>query len=133
VIGSVFASSYRPAIAGQLAKLDVSPSVVAQAKDSVGGAIQAAAGLPSALAQQVVGLATHDFVDGLQLACLVASVIVLAAAAMVFVYLPAHAHDAREGVSGALDGLASSTYAEAEGVLEADTARAAAASARVDR
>jgi Na+/melibiose symporter-like transporter len=124
IIGSVFASSYRPAIAGQLAKLDVSPAVIAQAKDSVGGAIQAGAGLPASLAQQITNLATHDFVDGLQLACLVAMGIVLAAAVMVFIYLPARAADAREAVSGPLDGLVSSAFAEAEAVLEADTARA---------
>jgi EmrB/QacA subfamily drug resistance transporter len=121
VIGSVFASSYRPAIGRQLHELGVSASVVAQAKDSVGGAIQATAGLPASLAQRITDLAMQDFVDGFQLACLVAMVIVLGAAVMVFKYLPAHAADAREELSGPLDGLASVTFAEAEGVLEEET------------
>ena len=34
--------------------------------------------------------------------------------------LPARSADSRETISGAVDGLASATFAEAEGVLEAD-------------
>lgn len=49
-------------------------------------------------------------------------VIVLIAAAVVFAFLPARAHDVREEVEGPLDGLASLTWAEAEGALELDTA-----------
>ena len=82
---------------------------------------------PASLAQQIHDLAANAFVDGLQLACLVAMAIVLAAAVMVFIYLPARAEDAREAVSGPLDGLASSAFAEAEAVLEADTAAEAEA------
>ena len=37
-----------------------------------------------------------------------------------FIFLPARAHDAREKVEGPLDGIASLTFAEAEGVLEDD-------------
>jgi len=40
----------------------------------------------------------------------------------VFSFLPARAHDAREPVEGPLDGIASLTFAEAEGVLEEDAA-----------
>ena len=39
------------------------------------------------------------------------------AAVVVFVFLPARAVD-REPISGALDGLASATFAEAEGALQ---------------
>ena len=37
-------------------------------------------------------------------------------------FLPARAGDAREAVEGPLDGIASLTFAEAEGVLERDAA-----------
>jgi MFS family permease len=121
VIGSIFASSYRPAIASQLSKLGVSSSVVSQAKDSVGGAVEAAAGLPPAMAHTVTALANQAFVDGLQVACLAAMAVVLGAAVMVFIYLPSRAYDVRGGVAGPLDGLASSTFAEAEGALEETT------------
>ena len=53
---------------------------------------------------------------------MVAALVVALAAAIVFAFLPARAHDARESVEGPLDGLASLTFAEAEGVLEADAA-----------
>jgi len=46
--------------------------------------------------------------------------VVLIAAIIVFVYLPARAGDARESVEGAADGFASLTYARAEGALELD-------------
>ena len=45
---------------------------------------------------------------------------------IVFGFLPARAGDAREPVEGALDGIASLTFAEAEGVLETDAAEAVA-------
>ena len=54
---------------------------------------------------------------------------VLVAAVVVFAFLPARAHDAREPVEGPLDGLASLTFAEAEGVLEADAEEDAEAKA----
>ena len=55
----------------------------------------------------------------------------MVAAVVVFAYLPARAHDAREAIQrvpsdDVLDGLASLTYAEAEGVLETDAANAIA-------
>jgi hypothetical protein len=43
----------------------------------------------------------------------------------VIVFLPARAGDAREAMADRLDGIASLTFAEAEGVLEADAADAA--------
>ena len=55
---------------------------------------------------------------------LAAACVVLAAAAMVIAFLPARAGDARESMSDELDGIASLTFAEAEGALEADAADA---------
>ena len=47
---------------------------------------------------------------------------ILVGALVVFLFLPARAGDVRESIMGPLDGLASLTYAEAESVLERDTA-----------
>ena len=73
------------------------------------------------MAHTVTALA-NQFVDGLQVACLAALAVVLGAAVIVFIYLPSRAYDVRGGVAGPLDGLASLTFAEAEGVLERDAA-----------
>jgi Na+/melibiose symporter-like transporter len=120
VIGSLFASSYRPGITDGLEGLGLSSSSVDAAKDSVGAALEVASRLPGPLGDTVTRLANQQFVDGLQLACLVAAGIVFAAALVVFAFLPARSRDLREPVSGPVDGLASVTFAEAEGVLEAD-------------
>jgi hypothetical protein len=53
---------------------------------------------------------------------LVASLVAAVAAVVVLAFLPARAGDARESVSGELDGMASLTFAEAEGALETDEA-----------
>ena len=50
----------------------------------------------------------------------IAAAVVLLAAFIAFKWLPARADDARSEVSGPLDGLASLTFAEAEGALEDD-------------
>ena len=50
----------------------------------------------------------------------IGAAIVLLAAFVAFKWLPARAEDTRSEVSGPLDGLASLTYAEAEGALEDD-------------
>ena len=120
VIGSLFASAYRPAIGSRLAKLGLSSSAISAAKDSVGGAVEVARHLPAPLAHTVTVLAGQEFVHGLRLAALVAAAIVLGASLVVFAFLPARSADSRELISGPVDGLASTTFAEAEGVLEAD-------------
>ena len=58
---------------------------------------------------------------------------VAVAAIVVFAFLPARARDAREPVEGPLDGIASLTFAEAEGVLETDAAEAEAGSVFAER
>lgn len=125
VIGSVFATSYRPGVASRLAALHAPAQVVGVARDSVGGAVQAAAQLPGALGRSVALAARQEFVSGLSLAFLVAAAVVAVASVVVFAFLPARARDPRETVAGPLDGVASATFAEAEGVLEADQAGAA--------
>jgi EmrB/QacA subfamily drug resistance transporter len=125
VIGSAFATSYRPNIVARLSTLHAPPEVVGVAKDSVGGAVQAASRLPADLGHSVALAAREEFVAGFGIALLLAAAVVAIAAAIVFAFLPARAGDPREEVAGPLDGLASATFAEAEGVLEADEAGAA--------
>ncbi len=122
ILGSVFATVYRPGLAEQASTLGLSSEQLATAQDSIGGALQVAAQLPQQAAAQLTSIAKTEFVDGMGLALTVAAVIVLFAAGIVFAFLPARAGDAREGDEGFLDGLASLTYAEAEGVLEHDAA-----------
>jgi EmrB/QacA subfamily drug resistance transporter len=119
VIGSLFASAYRPAIGSKLHELGLSSSAISAAKDSVGGAVEVAGHLPAPLAHTVTALANQEFVHGLHLASLAAAAIVLAASLVVFAFLPARSHDARVPAGSAIDGLASATVAEAEGVLQA--------------
>lgn len=118
IIGSVLATSYRPGITSALAEFHLPAPAIGAARDSVGGAMFVADRLPDGLGASVAQAARVVYVDSLGSALLVAAVVVLAAAAIVFAFLPARAGDAREPVSGAVDGLASLTYAEAEGRLE---------------
>ncbi len=118
VIGSVFATSYRPGVASKLSAVHAPPEVVRIARDSVGGAVQAASRLPSGLGRSVALAARQEFVSGLSLAFVVAAVVVMLAGAVVFAFLPARAADVREAVAGPVDGLASATFAGGEGALE---------------
>jgi hypothetical protein len=120
VIGSVLATSYRPAVARRLVALHVSPSIVTAAQNSIGGAVQAASTLPPALDRAVTVAARHEFVRALGASLLVASLVAAVAAVVVLAFLPARADDARESVSSGRDGIASLTFAEAEGALETD-------------
>jgi hypothetical protein len=52
---------------------------------------------------------------------LVGAGVVLVSALIVFLFLPARASDVREHEEGAIDGLASATFAGAEGQLELTT------------
>ena len=67
------------------------------------------------LRSTVITASRSEFVSALHGALLVAAVVLLAAAAIVFAWLPAHA-TADEDVH--VDGLATLTFAEAEGELE---------------
>lgn len=118
VLGSVLASSYRPAVEESLRELGAPETVVDVAKESIGGAVQAAAELPAALGAAVVDAARLAFVTSFHSTVLVASAALAVAAVIVFRYLPARAGDPREPVEGPLDGLASLTFAEGEGALE---------------
>ncbi len=122
IIGSVFASVFRPGITDQLANAGVSPEQLATARDSIGGALQVASQLPAEIGQGVANAAKVEFVDGMSAALMVALVAVMAAAVVVFAFLPARARDVGDHVETPLEGFASLGFAEAESVLARDTA-----------
>jgi MFS family permease len=123
VLGSILAGIYRPGVESQLSALGLPAEAVERAMESVGTAIQGvAANAPAGLAEQIRDIAATEYVDGIHVAMKVGAAIILVAAGIVFAFLPARAKDPREAVEGPLDGLASLTYAEAEGVLEHDAA-----------
>jgi EmrB/QacA subfamily drug resistance transporter len=132
VIGSVLASSYRPAVESKLTALQAPADVVRAARDSIGGAVDAASSLSEPLRTNVITAARTEFVHSFSGSLLLAAAVVLGAAVIAFAFLPARAGDAREDEEGALDGLASLTFAEAEGQLELDAAEAEA-NAEADR
>jgi Na+/melibiose symporter-like transporter len=95
ILGSVFATVYRPGLTNRIGGLGLSAEQLARARDSLGGALQVAGELPTAAAQQLSSIAKSEFVSGLRLAIIVAVVIVAIAAVVVFAFLPAHATDAQ--------------------------------------
>jgi EmrB/QacA subfamily drug resistance transporter len=115
VIGSVLASAYRPHVASRLAALGAPGSVISSARESIGGAVDAAASLSEPLRTSVIGASRSEFVTAFHGALLVGAVVLLAAAGIVFALLPARAVD-EDHVH--VDGLATLTFAEAEGELE---------------
>jgi predicted MFS family arabinose efflux permease len=123
IMGSVLATSYRPGVNDKLAGLGLAPDVVAQARDSVGGAVQAAQGLPDAVGRLVSFAGRSEFVDGFHTTLLLAAAVSLIAAGVVFLFLPARATDhvaaelEAEGLPLEVEGLAALTFAEADGAL----------------
>jgi hypothetical protein len=122
IIGSIVATSYRPGIANRLSALHLSSADISAAKDSIGGAVGLAKSLPLSIRSVVATAAKLQFVSGLRSALVIGAGVVLVAAVIVLVYLPARAGDAREPLEGPADGMASLTYAVAEGALETDAA-----------
>lgn len=102
VLGSVFATIYRPGMADKLAGAGLTDAQLARAQDSIGGALQVAGQLPDQVAAaNLISIAKQQFVDGMHLAILVAIGVVLLSALIVFMFLPARARDV-----GAFDDVA---------------------------
>jgi MFS transporter, DHA2 family, multidrug resistance protein len=80
VLGSILNAAYR-------GSLDLPAGSPAAARDSLGGAIDGVAGLPAALARQVVGAAQHAFVSGMHVAALTSSALALLAGMVALVSL----------------------------------------------
>ncbi|HEY4332897.1 MAG TPA: MFS transporter, partial [Ilumatobacteraceae bacterium] len=93
ILGSASASLYRPGLARHLGSVTLTPTQLAHAKDSLGGAIDVAKELPAAAAAHLTAVAKSEFVSGMRLALLVAVAVVTAAAIVVFMFLPARAAD----------------------------------------
>jgi hypothetical protein len=124
IIGSIAAASYRPGVTHALVNLQAPADVVNAAKDSVGGAIAAInkSSLTDPVKHLAITASRSEFVHSFGWALRVGSVVLLGAAAIVFMFLPARARDVGEEQETALDGVASLTFAEAEGVLEEEAA-----------
>ena len=123
VIGSILAAIYRPGVQSNMSAAGIAQPLIDTAKESVGGAVFRAANAPGVSAEtaaQIHQIAVQQYVDGIHIAMKIGAAVVLLAAFVAFRWLPARAEDARAEVSGPLDGLASLTYAEAEGALEDD-------------
>jgi EmrB/QacA subfamily drug resistance transporter len=139
VIGSIVASGYRPAIDRHFGELGASHHVVGLARDSVGGAFDAVRGAAQPLRGLLEEAARQDFVSSFRVAFLISALVLAIAAAVAWMWLPAWAVDYDDELlqeeAGAADGLASLTFAEAEGALVAarDEERADRAEPRADR
>ncbi len=91
MLGSIFATVFRPGLAKGAVEAGLTPSQLARAKDSLGGALEVAGELPARTAAQLTAVAKTEFVNGMQAAVLVAAAVVVVAAVVVFAYLPARA------------------------------------------
>ncbi|MCU1388479.1 MAG: drug resistance transporter [Ilumatobacteraceae bacterium] len=100
ILGSVFATVYRPGIADRVASLGLAGDQLSKAQDSIGGAVQVAGTLPSESARLLIASAKAEFVNGMHLAIYVGVGVIAVAAIIVFAYLPARARDATDQVTG---------------------------------
>ncbi|MCU1365310.1 MAG: drug resistance transporter [Ilumatobacteraceae bacterium] len=96
ILGSVFATVYRPGIADRVASLGLAGDQLSKAQDSIGGAVQVAGTLPSESARLLIASAKAEFVNGMHLAIYVGVGVIAVAAVIVFAYLPARARDATD-------------------------------------
>ncbi|MCU1393319.1 MAG: drug resistance transporter [Ilumatobacteraceae bacterium] len=93
ILGSVFATAYRPGIEHKVGGLGLTGDQLARARDSIGGAVQVVGELPNAAGQALLASAKSEFVHGMHLAIYVAVAVVAVAAVVVFAFLPARASD----------------------------------------
>ncbi len=135
VLGSILTAIYRPHLFDSLTSVGAPSAVIDKAQESVGVAILGVAQsseLPAGLGEQVTQAAAQAYVDGVHVAMKFGALVLWIAAICVFAWLPARAEDVRDEESGPLDGLASATWAEAEGALEQATYEAQHGSAPED-
>jgi EmrB/QacA subfamily drug resistance transporter len=98
ILGSVFATVYRPGITDRLVGVGLSANQLSRARDSIGGALQVASELPAASAARVASIAKSEFVSGMHHAVVVAVAVVVVASIVVFSFLPARASDDQSAV-----------------------------------
>ncbi len=86
VLGSVFIAVYRRAMAGSVLA-DVPPDAAQAARDTLGGALATAEGLPAALGQPLLNAAREAFTQAMHLAAVICIVVAVAAAVMAAILL----------------------------------------------
>ena len=85
IFGSIGVSMYRDGLEDMPA--GVTPAAAADARDTLGGAVSAAADLPADVAFALLNMADHAFVDGMRLSTAIAAVLASFVAAFAFVGL----------------------------------------------
>ena len=91
VLGSVFTSIYSTQIADRLAGQGLPAAALAEAQDSLGGALGVASRVGGSLGQTVVDAARAAFMDGFHAAARVGAAIALVGVVITLVWLPARA------------------------------------------
>ncbi|MHA6757845.1 MFS transporter [Streptacidiphilus sp. PAMC 29251] len=91
LVGSVLAAVYR---SGMVLPTGVTGPAAAEAENSLGGAVQVAGTLPSATGDALVRSAQHSFVHGMNLAAVLSGLLLVGAAALVWVLLRRRSVDA---------------------------------------
>ena len=93
VLGSIFTSIYGTQVADQLQGQPVPADVLTVAKQSVGGALQAAAQIGGQAGQALANVARSAFIDGFHASLLAGSVVTFIGIIVAIVWLPAHARE----------------------------------------
>jgi Na+/melibiose symporter-like transporter len=93
VLGSVYTSIYGSHIASALQGQPVPPEVLDVAKQSVGGALQAAAQIGGQVGQTLADAARSAFIDGFHASLLAGAGVTFVGVIVTAVWLPAHASD----------------------------------------
>jgi hypothetical protein len=111
VIGSVFASIYDSHLTTALSGRGLSESALAQARDSIGGALQVATGIGGPDARVITDAARQAFVDGMHAGFYIGAAITAIGLVVTLVWLPARERDderarAEHALAGTADGAA---------------------------
>jgi EmrB/QacA subfamily drug resistance transporter len=93
VLGSIYTSIYGTQIANQLQGQPVPADVLALAKQSVGGALQAASQIGGQAGQALAGAARSAFIDGFHASLLAGALVTFVGIIVTIVWLPAHARE----------------------------------------
>jgi EmrB/QacA subfamily drug resistance transporter len=93
VLGSVYTSIYGSHVVSSLSGANVPADVLATAKASVGGALQAATAVGGQAGQAIATAARSAFIDGFHVSLLAGSVATLVGLIVTIVWLPAHARE----------------------------------------
>ena len=88
VVGSIFSSIYTDRLADSRIAGQLPAEAVGTAQHSLGAALQVASALPGSAGAQLAQQAQSAFLDGLSVACLIATAAVVAGAAIAARYLP---------------------------------------------